>query len=62
MATNPADGYNPKEDVSLRWRFGSAVAGKLDGVISDVRPNFDILSEEVEGMTLYQLAPRFEVD
>jgi hypothetical protein len=62
VATSPSEGYNPQEDASLRWRFGAAIADKLDGVMSDIRPNFDILSEKVQGMDLYQLVPRFEAD
>jgi hypothetical protein len=62
IATSPANGYDLREDESLRWRFGSAVADKLDGVMSDIRPNFDIVEERVENMSLYQLVPRFEVD
>ena len=62
MATTPADGYNPREDQSLRWRFGETIAEKLEGVRSFVEPDFEVLSEEVEGHKLYQLAPRFEVE
>lgn len=62
IATSPSEGYSPQEDASLRWRFGSAMADKLDGVMSEVRTNFDLISEKVEEMELYQLVPRFEVD